>query len=300
MRPTLEVTESGGILRFLYRNPLGRGVLKILTLPFLSKICGKYMDSAISRHRIAGFVKKNNIDLSVYQEESWRSFNAFFSRRIRPEVRPLGNADTGVLISPCDAKLSVYSISDGLVMPIKESAYTVTSLLKNENLAKQFRNGYALVFRLTVDDYHRYCYPLSGTKECDIYIPGILHTVRPIALLSCPVFCENSRSYTLIHSNHFGDVLQMEVGALLVGKIVNHHTNDGIVNAGEEKGYFAFGGSTIVLLFQEGSVILDTELIENSKQGLETVVRYGESLGSCTTDQNINYSEELFHGSVFY
>lgn len=279
MRTTIDVQLSGGILRFLYQNPIGRGVLKILTLPFLSVFCGKVLNSSISKIRIAPFVKKNQIDLSRYENIEWKSFNDFFCRKLLPEYQQCDDRKIGELVSPCDAKLSVYKIREGLIMPIKESAYTVASLIQNKALAKQFQDGYAMVFRLTVDDYHRYCYPLSGTKESDIYIKGRLHTVRPIALRSFPVFCENSRSYTLLHSDIFGQVLQMEVGALLVGRIVNHESSNTTVRAGEEKGYFEFGGSTIVLLISKDTVILDSELIENTVQGKETVVRYGEALG---------------------
>lgn len=280
MRPTLPIANAGGSLRFLYHNPIGRVILKVLTRPFVSKIVGKYMDSSLSKGRIKKFIRQNNIDLSCYQIEDWNSFNSFFHRHIKPEVRPLGNSDAGELISPADAKVLVYPIQNGLVLPIKESEYTVASLLRNDELAKKYENGWAVVFRLCVDDYHRYGYPASGTKEADVFLPGVLHTVQPIALRMRPVFCENSRSYTLLHTEQFGDVVQMEVGALCVGKIVNHDPDQvKTVTAGEEKGYFAFGGSTIVLLFSENQYEPDPELIENSRNDLETVVRFGECVG---------------------
>ena len=282
MRPTLPIPSAGGSLRFLYRNPIGRVILKVLTRPFVSNIVGKYMESSLSKRRIKKFIKQNNIDLSCYQIEEWRSFNAFFHRHIRPETRPMGDPDTGELISPADAKLLVYPIQDGLVLPIKESEYTVASLLQNEALAKQYQNGWAVVFRLCVDDYHRYCFAATGEKEPDVFIHGKLHTVQPIALRMHPVFCENARSYTLLHTEKFGDVVQMEVGALMVGKIVNHDADiRKSVKAGEEKGYFAFGGSTIVLLFSENTFAPDAELIENTRNDLETVVRFGETVGRC-------------------
>lgn len=283
MRSTLPITSAGGSLRFLYHNPIGRVILKVLTRPFVSKIVGKYMDSSLSKRRIKKFIKQNNIDLSCYLVEDWNSFNAFFHRHIRPETRPMGDETVGELISPADSKVLVYPIRDGLVMPIKESEYTVASLLQDEALAERYQNGWALVFRLCVDDYHRYCFPASGEKEPDVFIPGKLHTVQPIALRKRPVFCENSRSYTLLHTEKFGEVVQMEVGALLVGKIVNHDPNiRKTVKAGEEKGYFAFGGSTIVLLFDENTFVPDEELIRNTQDDLETIVRFGETVGKCT------------------
>ncbi len=280
MRPTLPIQEAGGSLRFLYHNPIGRVILKVLTRPFVSDVVGIYMDSPLSKGRIAKFIRQNNIDLSVYQVEDWPSFNAFFSRKIRPEARPMGDAANGELISPADSKLLIYPIKDGLVLPIKESHYTVESLLRNKKLAARYQNGWAVVLRLCVDDYHRYAFSASGKKSPDVYIRGKLHTVQPIALRMGPVFTENSRSYTLLHTKQFGHVVQMEVGALCVGKIVNHDPKAvKMVKAGEEKGYFAFGGSTIVLLFEEGRFAPDPELVENTKQDLETVIRFGESIG---------------------
>ena len=280
MRPTLPISSAGGSLQFLYHNPIGRVFLKVLTRPFVSKIVGKYMNSGLSKRRIKKFVRENQIDLTIYQAEEWSCFNSFFYRRIKPEARPLGDFANGALISPADSKVLIYPIREGLILPIKEGEYTVASLLQNDALAQNYQNGYAVVFRLCVDDYHRYCFPASGTKEADVVIPGKLHTVQPIALRMRPVFCENSRSYTVLHTDLFDDVVQMEVGALCVGKITNHTpTEVRTVRAGEEKGYFEFGGSTIVLLFKEDTFIPDAELVENTNNDLETIVRFGETIG---------------------
>ncbi|MGM9648294.1 MAG: phosphatidylserine decarboxylase [Eubacteriales bacterium] len=289
MRPALPISSAGSSLRFLYHTPIGRVFLKVLTRPFVSNIVGKYMESSLSKKRIKKFIRQNHIDLSVYQTEDWRSFNAFFSRHIKPEARPMGNPAAGELLSPADAKLLIYPIRDGLVLPIKESEYTVASLLQNEALAKRYQNGWAVVLRLCVDDYHRYCYAASGEKEPDVFVPGKLHTVQPIALRMRPVFCENARSYTILHTEQFGEVVQMEVGALMVGKIINHDADRKMtVTAGVEKGYFAFGGSTIVLLFGENTFEPDAELVENTRNDLETVVRFGEMIGKCISSPKNN------------
>ena len=141
-----------------------------------------------------------------------------------------------------------------------------------------------LIFRLTVDDYHRYCYVADGTREDFISIPGILHTVNPIANDYFPIYKENAREYCVLHTHEFGDILIMEVGALLVGKIVNHPLPPQ-VQRGQEKGCFRFGGSTIVLLFQRNAVRVDTDIVSNSHSDYETVVKYGEKIGvSKTTD----------------
>ena len=140
------------------------------------------------------------------------------------------------------------------------------------------KDGVCLVFRLCVDNYHRYCYFDNGRKSKNVFIPGILHTVRPVALNSLPVFTRNSREYTLIKSENFGTVLQMEVGAMLVGKIQNH-LGAGKCIRGEEKGYFKYGGSTIVMLVKKGKVHFEEELFDLTDAGFEIPVKMGQKLG---------------------
>ena len=152
------------------------------------------------------------------------------------------------------------------------------SLLKNPALAAEYVGGWCLIFRLTVDDYHRYCYAFDCEKEENIRIPGRLHTVNPIANDFFPIYKENSREYTILHTREFGDVIAMEVGALLVGRIVNHQ-GPAFVRRGQEKGYFQFGGSTVVLLLKKDTAILDGDILENSRNGIETRVKFGEKIG---------------------
>ena len=127
--------------------------------------------------------------------------------------------------------------------------YSLSDLLGNHELAQQYDGGTCLVFRLSVDDYHRYCFIDDGSKEEDVYIKGVFHTVNPIANDYYPIYKQNSRSYSLLHTLHFDDVIYMEVGAMMVGKIVNHSLDS--FCRGDEKGYFEFGGSTIVVLLKK-------------------------------------------------
>lgn len=264
-------------LHFLYRTVLGRMVLKVLTQPSVSEICGRFLDSSLSKCLIRPFVKKNQIDLSEYELEQIGSFNDFFSRKIKEDRRSI-DRDPEHMIAPCDGLLSVWKIHEGTVLPIKQSHYTVSSLLRNEKIAKHYKNGYCLVFRLCVDHYHRYCYVDSGKKSRNIYLPGIFHTVRPVALEQFPVYTENSREYTVIKTDTFGPVVQMEVGAMLVGRIVNYK-EAGMVFRGEEKGMFQYGGSTIVLLVKKDRVKIRQDVLERSRHGIETPVRMGEVIG---------------------
>ena len=266
------------MLKALYGSVPGRAVLKLLVSPVVSKAAGAFLSSRFSVPLIKPFVRKNNIDLAQFAPGPYPNYNEFFSRKIRAELRPV-DAEPTHLVSPCDSKLTVLPITPESRFTLKDTPYTVASLLKSEELARKYAGGTAMVFRLTVDDYHRYCYMADGQKEDNVKIPGVLHTVNPIANDVYPIYKENAREYSLLHTEHFGDVLMMEVGALLVGKIVNHHGKTQ-VQRGQEKGYFQFGGSTVVLLLEKDRAVIDGDILENSQQGIETVVRMGEKIGT--------------------
>lgn len=271
------------ILQFLYETIPGRFLLKPLTSPRLSKLCGRFLDSSYSRFLIKPFVRRNAICVSDYEISDIRSFNDFFSRKIYEEKRPI-NMDEENLIAPCDGLLSVWRIEEDTVFPVKQSRYTVASLLRNRKLAARYKDGYCLVFRLCVHHYHRYCYVDSGEKSRNIVIPGRLHTVRPIALRNVPVFTENSREYTAIRTKKFGTVIQMEVGAMLVGRIVNY-MGRGKVIRGKEKGCFQYGGSTIIVLLEPGQVQMREDILKSAVQGREVPVQMGEVIGHASDEK---------------
>lgn len=273
----MENKKTSISLRLLYTTLPGRVVLKILTNPVISKIGGMYMSSYLSRVHIAGFIKKNKINMHDYMPVKYKSFNDFFTRKIRTESRTI-EMNPDKLIAPCDGRLSIYNINSKSIMKIKGSRYSVEDLLMDDKLAREYTGGLCLVFRLCVDDYHRYCYVDSGIKGKNKYIKGILHTVQPIAVRRYPVYVQNSREYTIIQNKNFGKITQMEVGAMLVGKIHNYH---GVrkVKRGQEKGMFLFGGSTIVLLIQKNKVVLNNNLVAETAKGHEVVVKMGQTIG---------------------
>ena len=260
---------------FLYENAFGRFLLKLLTRSGISRLVGKYMDSSLSKGRIKKFIKNNGIDMSDFEEREFKSFNDFFTRSLKDGAREVPK-NPDLLISPCDSLLSVYSIDEDTCLSIKGSQYTVEEILQNKSLAESFKGGFALVFRLTVTDYHRYIYFDSGTKEKNNFIQGILHTVQPIAQTKFKIYKTNSREYSILHTENFGDAVQMEVGAMMVGRIVNH-MQEGSFKRGEEKGKFEFGGSTCVLFLQKDKVMLNPCFKPNSEQ--ETQVKLGEQIG---------------------
>lgn len=270
--------KQNNILRFLYNNAFGRILLKPLTSPIVSKIVGSFMDSALSIPIIKPFIKNNNINLSEYKSKKFTSYNDFFTRKIKPEKRPVDYKKVN-LVSPCDSKLTVYKINEKSIFKIKNSYYKTADLVQNKFIARRYKDGYCMIFRLCVDDYHRYCYIDDGIKTENVFINGELHTVNPIALDKYNIYKRNCREFTMLHTENFGDVVQIEVGAMLVGRIKNHHKQVYYFSKGEEKGLFEFGGSTIVLLFENGMIDIDSDILENSKHGIETVVKYGEKIG---------------------
>ena len=231
--------KQNKLLKKLYGNVFGRVLLKTLTAPAISRAAGAFMDSRPSKVLIKPFIKRSGIDTSEYMMNGFRSYNDFFTRVIKPDKRPIDR------------------------VPF---------------LAKRFGGGYCLIFRLEVNDYHRYCYIDGGTKSENTYIAGELHTVNPIALERYNIYKRNCREYTVLHTENFGDVVQVEVGAMLVGRIVNHH-GETTFRRGDEKGKFEFGGSTIVMLFGKDSIAVDEDILRNSSEGIETVVKYGEKIG---------------------
>lgn len=269
--------KEGGALGFLYGNAIGRVMLKCVSARWLSRLVGHYMDSRLSRGLIGGFVRKNAIDLSEYERSEFDSFNDFFTRKIKEVRRPF-DMTPNVLPSPCDGLVSAYKIDGDTVFPVKQSSYTVDRLLNDKSVAAKFYGGVCLVVRLCVDNYHRYAYIDNGTKGENFFIKGKLHTVRPVALAKNPVFTENCREWTLMHTDNFGDVCQCEVGAMLVGKIKNH---DGASETarGAEKGMFLYGGSTVVLLFERNRVSLREEFFKATENGVEVPVKMGENIG---------------------
>ena len=200
----------------------------------------------------------------------------FFTRKIKDGEVEFDDNEK-VLISPADGKVSCYELDKNAVFEIKGGKYSLKSLLKCCNLAEKFQGGYAFVIRLTVDDYHRYCFFDNGKLISERYIKGKLHTVSPISSKRYKVFSENCRNVSYVETENFGACYQVEIGALLVGKIMNHHIVH--FSKGEEKGYFEMGGSTCVVMVKKDAITIDSDILDNSDKGIETKVLIGERIG---------------------
>lgn len=269
-----EIVQYGaGKLAFLYNNPLGRLLLGIAVSPFVSNVYAWKNSRKSSAKMIPGFIKEHNIDMSDYENREYKSFTDFFTRKIRYGKRPVDMAPEA-LISPADSKLLVYEIEKDTTLRIKGRTYTADEILADSENAGEFAGGYALVFRLTVDDYHRFCYPDRGCLISRRLIKGKLHTVSPVSK-DHKIYMENTRSVNLLKTENFGTVAYIEVGAMLIGRIVDNGTD--VFEKGQEKGYFEPGGSTVVILVK--NVEIDKDIMEQSASGIETKVRYGERIG---------------------
>lgn len=262
-------------IRFLYQTVAGRSILKILVQPWISRIAGSFLSSGFSGWLVPLFVRKHRISLTGYEEKNYRSFNDFF---IRKRIKQQNDIAPDHLISPCDGYVSAYHIEENRTYKIKNTEYNLEQLLGSAELAQRFSGGYCLIFRLTPSHYHRYCYICDGMRQGSGKIAGKLHCVRPVAYTDVPVFVENSREYVEICSDVFGHVVQMEIGALLVGKIHNHRGGSKVLQ-GQEKGYFEFGGSTILILVEKDRVKIEKNILECSMREQETEVCMGTVVG---------------------
>lgn len=273
--------------RRLYQTKTGRFFLRAVFLRrWFSQLGALYFDSAWSRRRIRRFIAEYGIDLTQYEPARYRSFNDFFIRKLKSGQRPFESGPAAV-ISPADGLLSAVRLTGDATFQVKGQSYSVATLLgaatgtepteqtERMQAAQRFANGLALIIRLRVQDYHRYIYMDSGTAGQSHRIAGKYHTVAPIGLEHTAVWQENSREWQSLCYDNIGEIIQVEVGAMLVGRIVNHAAST--FARGDEKGYFCFGGSTIVLLTQAEQLQLNPELESCFEE--EIPVLQGETIG---------------------
>ena len=267
-------------LHWLYNNPVGELSLNALVKrKFVSEWYGGRMDSPNSKDKIADFVKDYDIDLSIAEKQEFESFNDFFTRKLKPNARKIDTTEN-VLISPADGKLLAYSNIENQDFIVKGYKFDIYEYLQNDSLADLYKDGSLIIVRLCPTDYHRYHFPVKGTVINDVKIEGDYYSVSPIALKKkIEIICQNKREYSEIQTNNFGNVIMSEVGATMVGSMVKTYTSNNI-EKGEEKGYFKFGGSTVILFFKNNKITIDKDLLLNTKNGLETEVIMGEKIGA--------------------
>lgn len=278
-----ENVAGKGAIALIYSNPIGNNIMpKLASKKALTDFYGKCCDLKLSRIYIKKFVKKFNIDMTEYEKEikDFKSFNDFFYRALSSDSR-LINKNKNEFISPCDGKLlAIENMDSNSSFRVKGFKYTLDDLIQDQSLSKLYKNGTCLIFRLCPTDYHRFHFIDSGVCTNSSHIKGRYYSVNPIALKNIDkVFTENKREYSILKSDNFDDVIYVEVGATFVGSIIQTYKPNVSVVKGSEKGYFKFGGSTVILLLKEGIITLDKDIITQSKLGIETAVKLGEKIG---------------------
>ncbi len=267
-------------LRWLYGNPVGEMALEgLVKRKFVSEWYGKKMDDPGSKEKIKPFIREFGIDMSQVADTNFKCFNDFFIRKLKASARPIDTSANSV-VSPGDGKILAYQNLDSADFIVKGIRFDLASFLQDSVLASKFRGGELYILRLCPTDYHRFHFPLAGEVLNTKKITGSYYSVSPIALREkVRLMFSNKREYTLIRNDYAGDYIMAEVGATMVGSIVQTYKGK-VVCKGQEKGYFKFGGSTVVLIFEKGKVKVDKDLLENTEHGFETAVKMGERIGT--------------------
>ena len=279
----IEKVAGEKYLNWSYSSPVGKGLVELLLKKKLfSKLYGYYCNTKLSRKKIDAFIKDFNIDMSINPKASneYLSFNEFFIRTLNSDARTI-NKNDNILISPCDGKISAYEdISLNDLVQIKGFTYSLKELLQDDEIYNLYKGGTCLIFRLCPTDYHRFHFVDNGVCGDTTKISGHYYSVNPIALKNVnKLFCQNKREWSIFLSDNFSDIIYMEVGATCVGSIIQSYSPNSKVKKGEEKGYFKFGGSTVILFLKKDVVKIHEDLLEQTQLGFETSILLGEEIG---------------------
>lgn len=271
-------------LRWAYETRLGRFALEsVIKRRWFSGLYGKWADCGCSRKEIAPFVDRFGLDPDEFllPLESLKTFNGFFHRELKPQARPLAEGEKTVSFPADGRHLFIPNLAQSKEIWAKGQKFDLPALLGDAETAARFAGGSALISRLCPTDYHRFHFPLGGLPGSPRLINGPLYSVNPIALSkSLSYLWENKRRITEIHDSPVGDYLFLEIGATNVGSIIDTATPDAPVKRGDEKGYFKFGGSMVILIFAEDSVEPAVDLATQSQNGIELYARVGDRAGS--------------------
>lgn len=278
----VEQVYGDRLVSLLYGNPLGRKLAdEIFCRRTISQMVGWYQSSAISQRKIDSFIRQFKIPMEEYEPGPFRSFNDFFIRRFRPGTRKFVE-DKKKFPAFVEGRILAFKKVDPLqTFPVKGEDLRADTILGDTHAARPFMGGPAIIARLCPTDYHRFHFPDSGIVKSDHHIQGRLHSVNPVALMgNSRIFRSNERHVSLLETENFGLIAYVEVGALCVGRIVQTHPWSQPFKRGDEKGYFLFGGSTVIIFGEPGKWSPDPDILERSAAKMETYVKLGEAIGS--------------------
>jgi len=278
-----EQVYGEGFLRWSYGHPIGAISLEsFVKRPFFSKWYGRRMSTPESAARVNPFISKFGLDPADFAEspESYRSFNEFFYRKLKPVARPI-DADPASVVFPADGRhLGFERASEIKGVFVKGQKFDLAALLGDKEMASRYADGALVLSRLCPVDYHRFHFPAAGIPGETRVIDGPLYSVNPIALRKRLAYLwTNKRTITELRTERFGTVLCLEIGATCVGTICQTFSPGLPVGKGSEKGYFAFGGSSTVTIFEPGRIKLDDDLLKNSANQIELYARIGSRMG---------------------
>ena len=279
-RVETELVYGDGAVRWLYGTTLGRLLSGVLAASAIPSVCyGMLQSSSWSRRKVAPFVEKFDIDLSEFEPHEYASFNDFFIRKFRPEARTFCE-ERNILPAFCEGRYFGYDrVTDSLTIPVKGRHLRPEKLLGNEKWGDIFRGGPLLLARLCPTDYHRFHFPDRGRVLEHYRLPGLFHSVNPLALKKKgDIFFTNKREVSILDTDAFGKLAYIEVGAVCVGRIVQTYRAEEF-GRGQEKGYFMFGGSSVILMGTPGAWTPAEDILAQTREGMETLVRLGEPLG---------------------
>lgn len=286
----IEKVYGDFFVKLLYQSSASSVLSPIFANKLLSKAYGVIQNGMMTQLKVPKFVKNFDIDLTQYepgsvkvddQKLSYKNFNEFFIRKFKMGKRTFIQ-DNEVLPAPCEARYFGYeSIDESVSVPVKGSYLRADSLLGDIEKAAPFIGGPLVIARLCPVDYHRYHYPDAG-KTIEAYpIHGDFHSVNPVALKNKPdIFIANERRVAILETQNFGKLAYIEVGAAMVGKIVQSHDESKSFRRGQEKGYFLFGGSTVIILGEKGRWLPSPDIIKNTKDSMETYIQLGDAMGN--------------------
>ena len=277
-----EEVYGESFLRWAYETAPGLVTVEaIAKRAFFSRLYGWRMKRRRTRERIPDFLEQYGIDPAEFAEapESFESFNDFFIRQLKPEARPIDSAEEAIVFPADGRHLGFPDVSEVDAIFAKGQRFDLPGLLGDAELARKYEGGAAVISRLCPVDYHRFHFCASGTAGTPSLINGVLSSVNPIALSrNIGILVENKRVVTLLETERAGRIAVLEIGASNVGSIIQT-SKPGPVAKGDEKGYFEFGGSMTILLFEHGKVRLADDLVEQSAAGRELYAKMGDRLG---------------------
>lgn len=281
-----EAVYGDGFLKWAYENPLGQLTTELIVKRALfSKWYGWRMDMLGSKKKVLPFIEKFKVDEGEFLDapDSYRTFNEFFYRKLKASARPIDTQPDSVVFPADGRHLGFPDISEVDRIFVKGQHFDLPALLGDKKLAEKFAQGSLVFSRLCPVDYHRYHFPCDGTvvDSGRRLLNGVLYSVNPIALKkNINILWQNKRYITEVKNDTLGSVLILEVGATCVGSAIETHLQSKPVTKGGEKGYFRFGGSTVITLFEPGAIELADDLVSQTQAGYELYAKMGDFLGA--------------------